>query len=67
MTYEETIDVTIRNDSHKISLIEQIDIDETGAPMNEIKAGDEQGNIVMLKEDAESGLKITGTLIQKKG
>ena len=49
MTYEETIDVTIRNDSHRISLIEQIDIDETGAPMNEIKAGDEQGNTVILR------------------
>ncbi len=67
MTYEETIDVTIRNDSHKISLIEQIDIDETGAPMNEIKAGDEQGNTLILKEDPEIGLKITGTLIQKEG
>lgn len=67
MMYEETIDVTIRNDSHRISLIEQIDIDETGAPLDGIKVGDEQGNTVILKEDTEIGLKMTGTLIQKEG
>ncbi|PJN55452.1 hypothetical protein PAEVO_21730 [Paenibacillus sp. GM2FR] len=67
MTYEETIDVTIRNDSHKISLIEQINIDETGAPLEEFKTGDEQGKPVILKEDAQIGLKMTGTLIQKEG
>ncbi|GIO99522.1 hypothetical protein J14TS5_46080 [Paenibacillus lautus] len=67
MMYEETIDVTIRNDSHRISLIEQIDIDETGAPLDGIKVGDEQGNTVILREDTEIGLKMTGTLIQKEG
>lgn len=67
MMYEETIDVTLRNDSHRISLIEQIDIDETGAPLDGIKVGDEQGNTVILKEDTEIGLKMTGTLIQKEG
>ncbi|MBT2762724.1 hypothetical protein [Paenibacillus sp. ISL-20] len=67
MTYEETIDVTLRNDTHKISLIEQINIDETGAPLEEFKTGDEQEKPVILNEDAQIGLKMTGTLIQKEG
>lgn len=67
MVYEETIDVTIRNDTHRISRIQLISTDETGTPRDDFEAGDDQGTTVTLKEDAALDLKITGTLFKEAG
>jgi len=60
MVYQETIDVTIRNNTHKISLIELVNTDETGTPLDEYESEAVDGRSVTLKEDPKIGLKITG-------
>lgn len=66
MVYQETIDVTIRNNTHKISLIELVNTDETGIPLDEFESEAVEGRSVTLKEDPKIGLKITGTLSPNK-
>lgn len=61
MVYQETVDVTVRNNTHKIWLIELVNTDETGTPLDEFDSEAVKGETVTLKEDPEIGLKITGT------
>lgn len=66
--YQETIDVYVRADTQKISRIEQVSTDETGTRDGEGAAtGPGEGKNVVLKEDAELSLKITGILHRDKG
>ncbi|MEC0329225.1 hypothetical protein P4H42_06250 [Paenibacillus macerans] len=66
--FQETIDVYIRADTQKISRIELVSTDETGTRDDEGAAtGPGEGKNVVLKEDAELGLKITGILHRDKG
>ncbi|KOR89597.1 hypothetical protein [Paenibacillus solani] len=67
MVYQETIDITIRNNTHKISLIELVNTDETGTPLDEYESEAVKGRTVTLKEDPKMGLKITGTLSPNEG
>lgn len=62
MVYQEMIDVTIRNNTHKISLIELVSMDETGIPLDEFESEAVEGRSVTLKEDPKIDLKITGML-----
>lgn len=59
--YQETIDVHVHSDTHKIGHIEQVETDEVGMSL-EAYARENQGKEVLLKEEPALDLKITGTL-----